>query len=89
MRILAFWLAKEGKPSHISTVEFGASSKFGIRTEHYDIAGYEGEKLAKQYGVSNFPAIVALSNVGMVLQMWSGYATPTMDQLKYYVDRGM
>ena len=89
MRILAFWVAKEGKPGTVSGVEFAVSSKFGIRVEHIDIEGYEGERLAKQYGVSAVPTIVAVSNAGSVLQSWTGYSVPTMDELQHYVDRGM
>ena len=87
MRILAFWVAKEGMPSQISGFEFSVASTLGLRVEHTDPKSYEGERLAQQYGINSLPAVVAVSNSGMVLQKWFGYDMPTRDQLKYYIDR--
>jgi|GEM_PF-2216586 thioredoxin-related protein len=87
MRILAFWVAKEGMPSQISSFEFGVASPLGLRVEHIDVKSYDGERLANQYGVNSLPTIVALANSGLVLQTWHGYDMPTRDHLKYYIDR--
>lgn len=88
MRILAFWVAKNGKPSSLSGMEFGVLKGMGLLLEHIDAESYQGRQLVQQYRINSFPAIVALSKTGMVLQTWYGYDQPTRDQLKYYIDRG-
>jgi thioredoxin-related protein len=88
MRILAFWVAKSGKPASVSGFEFSTASKLGLRVEHIDTESYRGEQLVKQYHVNSLPTIIALSNAGMVLQTWSGYDQPTTEQLGYYIERG-
>ena len=88
MRILEFWINKEGKPTQISGFEYSVAGPLGLTIAQYDPTSYEGEKLASQYNVHQLPAIIAVANSGMVLQSWFGYNMPTKDQLKYYIDRG-
>lgn len=45
----------------------------------------EGANLAKLYDVTRYPALLALSNNGQLLQWWQGDQLPLMDEVVAYV----
>ena len=87
MRVLAFFAAKQGVPSNVSYASSSIRSTFNISVENFDIESYEGKTACSTYGVSSFPAFVAVANSGMILQKWQGGSAPTMDELRYYIER--
>lgn len=44
-----------------------------------------GAKLAELYGVTQYPAVLALSKEGQLLQLWQGPYLPTTDDLDAYI----
>jgi len=54
------------------------------RIEILDIDSREGGAMATLYDIVRYPAILALSNDGSVLQMWQGDALPLMDEVASY-----
>jgi len=45
----------------------------------------EGDDLAKLYGVTQYPAILVMSETGSLVRLWQGNPMPLMDELSYYV----
>lgn len=47
----------------------------------------EGAALAQLYDAMSYPAILALTNDGQLLQSWGGEPLPLMNEVAYYQDR--
>lgn len=45
----------------------------------------EGDNLTQLYGITNYPAILALSNEGQLLQLWQDDQLPLMNELDAYL----
>jgi len=50
----------------------------------YDLNTREGADLAELYDVVRYPAVLAMSNDGSLLQMWQGEILPLMSDVMYY-----
>ena len=44
----------------------------------------EGSKMAKLYDVTAYPAFLAISNDGVLQQLWQGEQMPLINELSYY-----
>lgn len=44
----------------------------------------EGDNMAKLYGITQYPAVVAIKEDGQLEQLWQGEAWPQMNELDYY-----
>lgn len=44
----------------------------------------EGSEMAQLYGVTQYPAILALADNGSLQRFWQGEMLPTMNELDYY-----
>lgn len=58
------------------------------RTEMIDYDSREGMAMASLYGITDQPAIIALSDDGRMLQMWVGSDLPLMDDVAAYTISG-
>lgn len=47
----------------------------------------EGSEMAKLYGVTQYPAILALAENGSLQKFWQGEMLPTMNELEYYTQQ--
>lgn len=52
--------------------------------ELVDVDSPEGANLAKVHGVTNYPAILALSDDGGHLQLWQDEHLPLMNEIDFY-----
>lgn len=57
----------------------------GKTLEVMDADSREADSFIQAYGVMSFPAVVALSDDGQVLNMWTGVMLPTISEVSYYV----
>ena len=46
----------------------------------------EGAQLATLYTISQYPAILVMSDSGSMVRLWEGTPMPLMDELSYYVE---
>lgn len=44
----------------------------------------EGADYARLYGITRYPAFLAISDSGTLQRLWQGYPIPLMDELDYY-----
>lgn len=49
-----------------------------------NVESAEGDNMARLYGLTNYPAIVALSSDGQLLQLWQDQQLPLMSELDAY-----
>jgi hypothetical protein len=50
----------------------------------YDVNSREGAAMASLYDVMQYPAVLAMSDDGQILQMWQGSNLPLMNEVTYY-----
>lgn len=56
----------------------------GRKLETMSLDTREGANKAKLYGITNYPAILALSDDGRLLKLWQEGHMPLMDEVAYY-----
>jgi hypothetical protein len=56
----------------------------GRDLEVLDPNSLEGESFCRAYDIVEYPTIVALSDEGIMLQMWRGVSLPTISEVSYY-----
>ncbi len=56
------------------------------RVESVDVDSREGIALAELYDITQYPAVLAISNDGSLLNSWLG-KFPLMDELAYYTSQ--
>lgn len=44
----------------------------------------EGASRAQTYGITSYPAILIMTDDGLLVQMWQGGSLPTINELDYY-----
>jgi hypothetical protein len=54
------------------------------RIELLSVDTREGSSMAMLYDIVSYPAILALSDDGLLLQNWQGSTMPLMDEVAYY-----
>ncbi|HOR23173.1 hypothetical protein KBB76_01315 [Candidatus Saccharibacteria bacterium] len=59
-------------------------SRTGRDLAHYDIETREGSDLAKLYDVTQYPAVIALTEDGQMLHLWQGQQLPLINEVSYY-----
>jgi hypothetical protein len=60
----------------------------GEKIEILNIDSVEGSHTVQLYGVIEFPAVIAVSNDGVMQQMWQGIdRLPLMNDLAYYAQQ--
>ena len=52
--------------------------------EVLDPNSLEGESFCRAYDIVEYPTIVALSDEGIMQQMWRGASLPTISEVSYY-----
>lgn len=57
----------------------------GKKIELLSLESVEGSDLAKLYGITSYPTVVAISDDGSLQRMWQNGALPLMDEVSYYI----
>ncbi len=47
----------------------------------------EGEQFCRTYDILEYPTIIALSNDGVMQNMWNGPVMPTISEVSYYASQ--
>ena len=45
----------------------------------------EGTSFCEAYGIVEYPTIIAISDTGLMQNMWRGLPLPTINEVSYYV----
>lgn len=52
--------------------------------EAIDIDSRDGTEMAKLYGVTQYPAIIAMASDGQMQKMWQGLPLPLINEIDFY-----
>jgi len=52
--------------------------------ETMDIDSRDGAEMAKLYGVTQYPAIIAMASDGQMQKMWQGLPLPLINEISFY-----
>jgi len=63
--------------------DFNIQTGHELETVNPDSAG--GTQFCESYGIVEYPTIVALSDEGMMQNLWRGLPLPTISEVSYYV----
>ncbi len=55
--------------------------------ESINLDSVEGSELIGLYGITEYPAVLALANDGQMQQLWQGDGLPLMNDLAYYANQ--
>lgn len=77
---------------HQNSDHTGIVSDYATEFEHYkgkkidltNLETEEGARLAQTYGVTQYPAVLAMDDNGSISRMWQGLPMPLMDELSSY-----
>jgi hypothetical protein len=59
----------------------------GQKLDQVSLDTVEGADMARLYDVKRYPAIIALTNDGQLLQMWQDEMLPTINEVSAYIER--
>lgn len=57
----------------------------GKKIELLSLESVEGADIAKLYGITSYPTVVAISDDGSLQRMWQNGELPLMDEVSYYI----
>jgi len=60
-------------------------SQTGHELETIDPESYGGIQFCESYGIVEYPTIIALSDDGIMQNLWRGLPLPTISEVSYYV----
>src|SRR4051812_42766654 len=88
MRVVALY--------HPNSEHSGIMDAYATEFSHYKAKQIEmtsldtqqGSSMAQTYGVTQYPAMLALDDNGTVSRMWQGLPLPLMDELSSYAGQG-
>ena len=86
MRVVVLW--RDGTDYARDVTDFMESleRRAGKAVESMDPDTREGASFAEIYDVMEFPAILALDEMGKVLARWQGTMLPRIDEVSYYMN---
>jgi hypothetical protein len=80
-------ISGEGKDYSRKVTDFAREFKRRNGREVEIVSPYtmDGERMARAYGIVEYPTILALKDDGGFVQMWRGEALPTIDEVTGYL----
>ena len=84
MRVIVFY--KDRSDSAREVIDFlrDLESQTGHQPEIIDPESREGVDLCGVYGLWRWPAIIAISDDGVLQKMWLGTPLPTINEISFY-----
>lgn len=84
MKVVVVWRDNTDYAREISDWIRDFEHDTGKRVESLDPDTVEGEMFIRARDILEYPAIVATSDDGRVLKIWSGKRLPQIDDVSYY-----
>lgn len=84
MRIVVLYRPRSEHEGRVR--DFAAEYKHIKRSdlELMNLDSREGDEVAKLYGVTQYPAVLAIAGDGSLQKLWQGDMLPLMNELGYY-----
>lgn len=84
MRVVVLYRSKSEHGRTVETMLHDYNSRNSRDLETMDIDSRDGTELAKLYGVTQYPAIIAMASDGQMQKIWQGLPLPLMSEIAYY-----
>lgn len=84
MKVLVLYHFNSDQERSVIEFEREYESRTGRKLVTFDLESVEGAELAKLYDVTRFPAVVATTDGGEMLQLWQGDTLPLINEVMYY-----
>ncbi len=84
MKVIMLYRPNSEHERQIMTYQQDFSRISSARTELVSIETKEGDNLVRVYGITDYPAIVVISDDGAVQNMWQGSNLPLMNEVAGY-----
>lgn len=88
MRVVILFREKSEHARGVETFTHDFRKRYAdVRIELVNIDEREGIALASLYDIMQFPAIIAIADDGVLLQLWQGTTLPLIDEVASYLVR--
>lgn len=84
MKVAVLYRSQSEQERPVLEFQRDYSRQTGRQLSLYDLNTRDGWSLASLYDVVQYPAVLATSNDGSLLQMWQGDNLPLMNEVMYY-----
>lgn len=85
MKVIVFSREKEDYTSLVDVFLSDFERQTGHCLEVVDPYSIEGVSLSEAYGLMEFPTIIAVSDGGVMQNMWRGTPLPAINEVAYYL----
>lgn len=84
MKVAVLYRSQSEQERPVLNFERDYNRQTGRHLSSYDLNTRDGWSLASLYDVVQYPAVLATTNDGQLLQMWQGDNLPLMNEVMYY-----
>lgn len=84
MKVAVLYRSNSEQERGILEFEQNYQRQTGRSLSLYDLNNQNGWDMAKLYDITSYPAVLALSDDGQLLQMWQGENLPLLNEVMYY-----
>jgi hypothetical protein len=84
MKVAVLYRSNSEQERVVLEFEHDYQKQTGRSLSLYDLNTQDGWNLAKLYDITMYPAVVATSDDGQMLQMWQGENLPLLNEVMYY-----
>lgn len=84
MKVAVLYRSQSEQERPVLNFERDYNRQTGRHLSLYDLNTRDGWSLASLYDVVQYPAVLATTNDGQLLQMWQGDNLPLMNEVMYY-----
>jgi hypothetical protein len=84
MRIIALYHPKSDHEGLVMDYARDYKGRTGVDLELVSLETEEGAEMARLYGVTVYPALLAIQNDGHLQQVWQGQVLPLMSEVEAY-----
>lgn len=84
MRVVILYHPKTEQEPVVADYVHEYQTRYGDAPELISLETVAGAEMAKLYGVTNYPAVLALSESGQLQSLWQAELLPLMSDVEYY-----
>lgn len=84
MRVVVLYRSKSEHGRTVETMLRDYNMRNARDIEAIDIDSRDGTEMAKLYGVTQYPAIIAMASDGQMQKMWQGLPLPLINEIDFY-----
>jgi hypothetical protein len=84
MKVVILYHSQSDQERPVLDYERDYEAVTGRKLTLCDVDTVEGAAMATLYDIVSYPAVLAMTNDGSLLQMWQGEVLPMINEVNYY-----